>query len=205
MSEFGYIPEAPEQSELQVQGILSPTDIYNLVRSDKYPVGQLELINTYDITSGVSNLDLTNIQENKYSAHLLTINNMQGSTAGGVEYQYGVGGSIQTGTLYKWADKDCASNSSFSESRNTVTYNAFGNGANPDNGHIWFYNLGSPTRYVHSTWHGVSQISVANIFVSSWGSNVFYQTSSVDTIRLRISSASYTLTGKFALYGLRNS
>ena len=45
MSEFGYIPEAPEQSAFNNKGIFSPSDIYNLDQVDKWTnFGQLELI-----------------------------------------------------------------------------------------------------------------------------------------------------------------
>ena len=45
MSEYGYLPEAPEQSFGQNSGIFTPKDIYDLTRADKYTnYGQLELI-----------------------------------------------------------------------------------------------------------------------------------------------------------------
>ncbi len=36
MSEYGYIPEAPEQSAGNNKGIFTPKDIYDLTRADKY-------------------------------------------------------------------------------------------------------------------------------------------------------------------------
>ena len=36
MSEYGYLPESPEQSFGQNSGIFTPKDIYDLTRADKY-------------------------------------------------------------------------------------------------------------------------------------------------------------------------
>ena len=52
MSEYGYIPEAPEQSFGNNKGIFTPKDIYDLTRADKYTnYGQLELIETQSANS----------------------------------------------------------------------------------------------------------------------------------------------------------
>ena len=52
MSEYGYIPEAPEQSASNNKGIFTPKDIYDLTRADKYTnYGQLELIETQTVSS----------------------------------------------------------------------------------------------------------------------------------------------------------
>ena len=53
MSEYGYIPEAPEQSFGNNKGIFTPKDIYDLTRADKYTnYGQLELIETQTAIRG---------------------------------------------------------------------------------------------------------------------------------------------------------
>ena len=47
MSEYGYIPEAPEQNWGSNSGIFFPNDIYNLDLDNKFStVGSLELIET---------------------------------------------------------------------------------------------------------------------------------------------------------------
>ena len=64
MSEYGYIPEAPEQSFGNNKGIFTPKDIYDLTRADKYTnYGQLELIETQTVSSAVSSVDFTNIKD----------------------------------------------------------------------------------------------------------------------------------------------
>ena len=72
MSEFGYIPEAPEQSFGNNKGIFTPKDIYDLTRADKYTnYGQLELIETQTASSD-SALDFTSLQENIYKKVIFT-------------------------------------------------------------------------------------------------------------------------------------
>ena len=72
MSEYGYIPEAPEQSFGNNIGIFTPKDIYDLTRADKYTnYGQLELIETQNIT-GVSSTTFSNLGD--YNVHFLTVN-----------------------------------------------------------------------------------------------------------------------------------
>jgi len=75
MSEYGYIPEAPEQSFGNNKGIFNPKDIYDLTRADKYTnYGQLELIET-QTASSVSSINFTDIKEDIYNVHFLTFNN----------------------------------------------------------------------------------------------------------------------------------
>ena len=58
MSEYGYIPEAPEQSFGNNKGIFSPKDIYDLTRADKFTSAtepdNLNLIYEYTFTGSES-------------------------------------------------------------------------------------------------------------------------------------------------------
>ena len=70
MSEYGYIPEAPEQSFGNNKGIFNPKDIYDLTRADKYTnYGQLELIETQTASTS-SALDFTNL--GNYNVHFMS-------------------------------------------------------------------------------------------------------------------------------------
>ena len=60
-SEFGYIPESPEQSFGNNKGIFTPKDIYDLTRADKYTnYGQLDLLLTQTVSSATA--DFTALQ-----------------------------------------------------------------------------------------------------------------------------------------------
>ena len=81
MSEYGYIPEAPEQSFGNNKGIFTPKDIYDLTREDKWTnYGQLELIETQTISGTPSTLSFDSIKETEYNVHLVTINNYSPSS-----------------------------------------------------------------------------------------------------------------------------
>ena len=81
MSEYGYIPESPDQSFGNNTGIFSPNDIYDLTRADKYTqYGQLELIQTQtvddsDHSEEINAVDFTSLGD--YNVHFLTYNNLQ--------------------------------------------------------------------------------------------------------------------------------
>ena len=48
MSEYGYIPEAPEQSFGNNKGIFTPKDIYDLTKADKWTDINDWQLNYYD-------------------------------------------------------------------------------------------------------------------------------------------------------------
>ena len=76
-SEFGYIPESPEQSFGNNKGIFTPTDIYELTRADKYTnYGQLEFIETQTHSSSVSYIEFTDIKQDIYDVHFVTLNDI---------------------------------------------------------------------------------------------------------------------------------
>ena len=79
MSEFGYIPEAPEQSAGNNKGIFTPKDIYDLTRADKYTnYGQLELIETQTGTN-VASVDFTGI-DSTYDSYKLHVTDLKTET-----------------------------------------------------------------------------------------------------------------------------
>ena len=127
MSEYGYIPEAPEQSFGNNKGIFNPKDIYDLTRADKYTnYGQLELIETKTITSAVSTVDFDDL--GNYNVHLLTVNNAYNTTDGkGIAIRLYESGVLESGSVYDLAGQDCTP-TSFNENRSS-TNNAlrFGN------------------------------------------------------------------------------
>ncbi len=208
MSEYGYIPESPAQSFRNNKGIFTPSDIYDLTLNDKFTnLGQLEFISTTDISSGTTNVDITELQEEKYKVHLFTLNDVTGASGGGLEYQYsellnGVS-TLETASVYQWAHQNQNANATNSESRNTVGYNAFGNGGLPNNGYIYLYNAGDTTKYTFTSWHSSNQAS-ATLYNTCFGSNVMTQTSRVCAIRFRISSSSINFSsGSISLYGIK--
>ena len=208
MSEFGYIPEAPEQSAFNNKGIFTPTDIYNLTRADKYTnYGQLELIQTQTVSS-VSQVDFTAIQESIYNVHFLTVNNYQANTDNSIlTIDLFENGVLETSN-YQVAIQGGRANGTFSEYKSTSSTNGIANigsgidnaSASSANGYVYFYNLGDSAKYSFSTFQW-SYIYYTNVYEMNFGSGVLPQKSTVDGFRV-IPNAG-TFSADISLYGIK--
>jgi len=209
-SEFGYIPESPEQSFGNNKGIFTPTDIYDLTRADKYTnYGQLELIETKTF-SGVSAVDFTSIQENTYNVHFMTLNNIQHT--GGLDitgFQFYESGVLETASVYQYGHQYNEAGGSNGELRSTgqtyIYWSYNNNGTTQDardseNGYIYFYNLGDSSKYSFTTHQEL--FTDFGAMKMSFGSGVLPQASTVDGIRLKMISGNNT-SGSASLYGIK--
>jgi hypothetical protein len=207
MSEYGYIPEAPEQSFGNNKGIFNPKDIYDLTRADKYTnYGQLELIETKTHSSDVSDIDFTSIDESTYNVHLLTFNNVQSSGSGPqLKVRLFESGVKETASVYQNAIQFGGANGSFSEAKSTGDTGMPVNGnfqSGVSNGYIYFYNLGDSSKYSFLTSHS-HQIDPTNTFYMGFGSQVMTQSSTVDGINLYNSNAGNFTDFDISLYGIK--
>lgn len=213
MSEYGYIPEAPEQSFGNNKGIFTPKDIYDLTRADKYTnYGQLELIETKTVTSAVTYIDFTNLQENVYDVHFLTWNNVHpqsDSKTLTLRLSDDNGSTFETSN-YDYAFMNINATGSFNETRSTsgtfmYCSTSVGTGTGESaNGYCYLYNLGDSTKYSFNTFHN-SDLQSAPVFQNFFGSQIYHQTSTINAFRLGTSDGSSTYTGNFSLYGIRYS
>ena len=205
MSEYGYIPEAPEQSFGNNKGIFTPKDIYDLTRADKYTnYGQLELIETQTV-SGVSTLDFTDL--GNYNVHFLTINDYQvtvSNTRLGVRfYESGV---LETASVYQWAYQQCLQGSGAefkATSHSSIPIHIeqpinFGGG-----GYNYFYNLTDSTKYSFIT---NQHIRTSDAVITEFGSGVMAQASEVTGFQIgSYDSSNYNFSLTASLYGIRYS
>ena len=207
MSEYGYIPEAPEQSFGNNKGIFTPKDIYDLTRADKYTnYGQLELIETQNIT-GVSSTTFTSL--GNYNVHFLTVNDFQPVTDGtDLRIRFISNGTEYTGSTYDYAYQYGTSGGSFSEVKSATatylraTFNT-GNATNEKgNSYTYFYNLIDSTKYSFTT-HHISLLAGNSAFNMAFGSGVQTNAVAMDTIKLYNDSGNFTATA--SLYGIRYS
>lgn len=205
MSEYGYIPEAPEQSFGNNKGIFTPKDIYDLTRADKYTnYGQLELIET-KTGSGVSAIDFTDIKEDIYNVHFVTI--VAGvSNTGSVQIRFFEGGVLETASVYDVAYQNGQATGTFDESKSTSETRLFatrtGTADEPRQAYNYLYNLGDSTKYSFQTMHGVSRKTGTTACDMRFGSGVMHQASQVDGIRFTETSGGL-LTGSISLYGIK--
>ena len=213
-SEFGYIPESPEQSFGNNKGIFTPTDIYDLTRADKYTnYGQLELIETQTYSSAVTSIDFTDIKQNEYDIHLMTFNNMKTNTDNKetICIRVLVNGVEQSTQSYKRAlQRNCTNASLTGESRSTTdslfravfgTGTATGEGTS---GYFYFYNLGDSTKYSSVSNH-ITSLSSNSEYVTSYGSQTYYVANEVNGLKIRHNTSTVTYADfDISLYGIRS-
>jgi hypothetical protein len=205
MSEYGYLPESPEQSFGNNKGIFTPKDIYDLTRADKYTnYGQLEFIETQTVST-VSTVNFTNLGD--YNVHYLTINNLQvavTNTRLGVRfYESGV---LETATVYQWAYQQClqGGGSEFkATSHSSIPIQIeqpinFGGG-----GYNYFYNLIDSSKFSFLT---NQHIRTSNAMIAEFGGGLMPQASQVTGFQIGSydsSNNNFSLTA--SLYGIRFS
>ena len=209
-SEFGYIPESPEQSFGNNKGIFTPTDIYDLTRADKYTnYGQLELIETITLGTDTASIIFDEIQNTKYNVHLITYSNGVCDTSGQrLKLRFFESGVEETASVYQYALQN-AGTDTFTEARSTGDDNIH-LGANTqvsgnwsDNGYIYIYNAGDTSKYTFTTQHLPSLYSTGSSFRCFFGSGVLPQTSNVDQFKIYASSGNIETGLVASLYGIK--
>ena len=210
MSEYGYIPESPEQSFGNNKGIFTPKDIYDLTRADKYTnYGQLELIET-QTASAVTSILFNDIKEDIYNVHFMTMTNYKGTTTNTeARIRFYENGVEESGNVYQFAYVYPESSGSAGESRTTAISHlragySLGVGSNRvSNSYQYFYNLGDSTKYSFQTMH-VTGMSTDTNYRTVFGSGVLRQASTVDKIKLYYDGGG-TFDATVSLYGIRYS
>ncbi len=210
MSEYGYIPEAPEQSFGNNKGIFNPKDIYDLTRADKYTnYGQLELIETQTISSAVAQVDFTNLEN--YNVHFLTFNNVQYDVDGRVLYlrfSDDGGSSFITNLAYHRANQEGDSAGTFTEDRAvSQTYirlqsanGGTGTGESAS-GYVYLYNLLDSSKYSSTTQH-LTQFDRDARASFNYGSGTLYIAGTHNALRLFPNADNFE-NATFSLYGIR--
>ena len=210
-SEFGYIPESPEQSFGNNKGIFTPTDIYDLTRADKYTqYGQLEFIQTQTISTSTSNMIFSNIKENEYDVHFLTYTSY-GCPVDNRRlvmrlYEDGV---LETASVYRYGGMNNRTDGAFHTGSNSSS--SFHLGVNGDadanihdNGYIYIYNAGDSTKYTFYSAHTTGLYQTNAKFGSIFLGGVLPQASVVDGIKLMSSTESDNIDSLTAsLYGIK--
>ena len=211
-SEFGYIPESPEQSFGNNKGIFTPTDIYDLTRADKFTqYGQLELIETQTV-SGVSAVNFTNL--GNYDVHFLTFNNVSQTVSGShyhnVRFSNDGGSTYESGNNYDYANQYGGANAGdFATTLSSSTATEIGDiflsvGTDTKmagNGYMYFYNLGDSTKYSFTSHHVYADISGSSSYMY-FGNGVYHIAETINAIRW-FADSSATFNGDYSLYGIK--
>lgn len=206
MSEYGYIPEAPEQSFGNNKGIFNPKDIYDLTRADKYTnYGQLELIETQNIT-GVSSTTFSSLGD--YNVHFLTVNDFQPIQDGtDLRIRFLSNGTEYT-TNYQRALQYGYSTGTNGEEKNTAgdyfraVFSTGSGTSEKGNSYTYLYNLTDSTKYNFATQHSVVVGAEATLTMKyMFGSYV--QTSAVAMDTIKLYNVYNNVSADISLYGIK--
>ena len=165
-NKYGYVGvDIPAQSFGANKGVFNPAEINELVADNKWTqYGQLELIQTQEVTSSTAALDFTSIEESTYNVHFMTFTKFKPIVDGNVlQLQFSTnGGSSFSTSGYHYAFESGRSTGSFFDNNSTSFAGIRVNGnqgtaSNENsNGYIYFYNLGDSSKHSFVTSHNMS-------------------------------------------------
>ena len=204
---FGYIGDTSTSVKQQVKnkGILTTQESFELEQQG-FLGGSLELIEQQTV-SGVSSLIFSSIKETLYDVHFLEIIDFQPTTDNvDCELRFFESGTEESASVYKYAYQYGTSGGSTSEVRShgethlRATFN-IGNQTNEKgNAYSYFSNLGSSSCYSYQSFQ-TTMTSETTALNYAFGNGILPQASTVDQIKLFVSSGAMSLTAK--LYGLK--
>ena len=166
--------------------------------------GNLEYVSSTTITSAVSSVTLTGIDDD--SVYMFTYTNMTSSTdsATGLYFRFTVGGSADDSSEYDYSDLDLRATETFGEDyaeNQTVLSLAWATGndtGEQDGGIFYIYNANSSSEWTFATYESYYMVSDPKLR-GRQGGLAFTDTSAVDGVHLYWSHGNIT-SGTFALY-----
>ena len=211
--EYGYIGKEVTQAFRDNKGIFTPQDIIELDQENKWTnFGQLELIETQNVTGTPTTINFTSIKQNIFRVHFLTYNNVQGSSTTAQDLGARVsndGGSTYESSNYAHANQNGQTDGTFSENRSTSTDRFM---LAPDlddetnasvNGYVYFFNLGDSTlKTTIVDMNFLFQSAVGGRF--RIGSAEYSQLEEINALQLMAHSGGGFSAGNFSLYGIRS-
>ena len=195
-------------------GVFLVNDIVDLIKHKQFPSGDsIELIQTQNVTE-VKNTTFSNIAEDEYSVHFMTISNLQsrrGSQNLGIRFLES--GVVESGSVYDYSNRGVnLTGNAARQSSTSGTYIYLDNTGSEswiNNFYIYFYNLGAPDLISSCTWHRTGhRINTSGAYNPSGtylpvGGGLLRQRSKVDGIVIHNSAFGDSAT--YSLYGIRGS
>ena len=186
-------------------GLYTPSEILQLEK-DGHWGGSLELIEEKSI-SAVSSAIFTDIKENVYDVHYLTVENCTVSNNDvPILMRFFESGVEESASVYQRAEfiiDGSGASAEFKSTASDVLYNMWniGNSTNESGvSYTYFYNLGNSSKYSFITNQEI-HISPVPLARTSFGGGVLPQASLVDQIKLFVASGTFSATAK--LYGVK--
>ena len=212
-NKYGYVGvDIPDQSFGANKGVFNPSEINELVADNKWTqYGQLELIETLTASGTATTLDFTNIKQDIYNVHFLTISDvffsgtnvltrLRLSNNGGTSfissgYQYAYQSGNNAGTFNE--------NKSNSDSFINLIQNTGNEATEVTNAYVYFYNLGDSSKYSFLTYHYSGMSSAGTYYQMSYGNGILPTTEQHNAFQIIDGLGTRNINGKFSLYGIR--
>lgn len=181
-------------------------------------LGRLELIQTQEHSGDVTEVDFTDIKEDIYHTHLMTLQNMDRGDGLLTDYRPTIqlfeSGVIEDGAVYSWALRSFTTTSLGTSSDAGATSAEYitgftdaddtsvGDGVS--NGIVWFYDLGNSSKPSSCSTIQASG-AVTGVYTQvRYGGGALPQLSVVDGIRVRWELATLEFGSyEISLYGLK--
>ena len=203
--EYGYIGKEVTQAFRDNKGIFTPQDIIELDQENKWTnFGQLELIETQTVSSSVSSVEFTSMQENIYNVHFVTYTDVHNADGNDEIRLSFLKSGVSSGPNQR-ANLRMRANGSFNERRSTSTgYMEISSNTDTANGYVYFYNFGDSTKLSFASSHSSSITGAASGTVQQYvfGMSVRISADVINGIKIIADSTNIT-QGSFSLYGLR--
>jgi len=194
-------------------GLYTPSEILQLEK-DGHWGGSLKLIEEQTYSSTVTAIDFTDIKENIYDVHFLTVENFKSVSSNNapVGIQLYESGVLETGTVYQYALQRNATNttqedkSSASNIMKTCTTATGGGVGKPYNFYCYLYNLGNSSKYSFQTSQGFGTDAFAGagtVMNTHFGGATLPQASLVDGIRVTTGTTVDLASFDIKLYGVK--
>ena len=177
-------------------------------------LGKLELIQTQTV-SGVNSVEFTNIKEDIYNVHFITINNFtqNGGDNFGMRFLLSNdSGSTYETSNYQMAYFEITPDGNNSENRSTsrthfqntiVTLDKDTSPRSVGGGYYYLYNAGDSSKYTYQTNQTSSGVGASIGF--SFGSAVYTVAETINAFKFDDFGNSYSLFGTYSLYGIAES
>ena len=214
-NKYGYSGvDIPTQAFGANVGKFDPAEINELVQEDKWTTfGQLELIETKEVSSAVAQIDFTSIQEDKYDVHFLTWNGIEIQSNNnylGARLSNDGGSSYESGSNYKYAIQYVGTagvqGSLKNNSDTAFEYFNWGDSGDTISGFLYFYSLGDNQKFSFMNMQSCINIeaSYGNGF-AYYGPQLYAVRETINAIRLfnYNTNGNFANKGTFSLYGIK--
>ena len=208
---MAYLGTQPNDVKQNI-GLYTPSDILQLTKDGNWG-GSYNFI-AEQTASGVSTIEFTNLQEQKYDVHYLvgTVH-LDGTDDDNLEYSLRVsndgGSTYESGGNYQYAYQNCkAESSSFNERQDTsATSFRFDGVIDKTNAsanfYIYIYNLGSSSIFTSLTFQDTSIISSDRRTRSRFGGQVYTVAETNNALQFIQTGTNFDTGTNIKLYGVK--